>query len=127
MRVLLINPFYPISETPSPPLGLAYLAGALEEAGVDVRVLDLVVVPYSAQLLTKILDEVQPELVGITAVTMTVDHAMAVIDGVKRHHPSAVTVMGECGRCRQREEDGEGRQLLECGTNRSTTPLSQGV
>ena len=29
-RVLLINPFYPISETPAPPLGLAYLAGALE-------------------------------------------------------------------------------------------------
>ena len=28
MRVLLINPFYPISETPSPPLGLAFLAGA---------------------------------------------------------------------------------------------------
>jgi hypothetical protein len=30
MRVLLINPFYPISETPSPPLGLAFLASALE-------------------------------------------------------------------------------------------------
>ena len=36
MRVLLINPFYPISETPSPPLGLAYLASALEAAGVSV-------------------------------------------------------------------------------------------
>jgi anaerobic magnesium-protoporphyrin IX monomethyl ester cyclase len=47
MRVLLINPFYPISETPSPPLGLAYLAAALEEAEVEVRVLDLVVTPYS--------------------------------------------------------------------------------
>ena len=32
MRVLLINPFYPISETPSPPLGLSYLAGALSAA-----------------------------------------------------------------------------------------------
>jgi anaerobic magnesium-protoporphyrin IX monomethyl ester cyclase len=94
MRVLLINPFYPISETPSPPLGLAYLAAALEEAGVDVRVLDLVVIPYSTQMLAKILDDVQPELVGLTAVTMTVDHAMAVIEGVKRHSPRAVTVMG---------------------------------
>ena len=48
MRVLLINPFYPISETPSPPLGLAYLGAALEAAGMEVRVLDLVVRPYSA-------------------------------------------------------------------------------
>src|SRR5512137_1007398 len=94
MRVLLINPFYPISETPSPPLGLAYLAAALEEAGVEVRVLDLVVTPYSAEMLAKLLDDVQPELVGLTAVTMTVDHAMAVIDSVKRHSPRAVTVMG---------------------------------
>jgi len=94
MRALLINPFYPISETPSPPLGLAYLAAALEEAGVEVRVLDLVVTPYSAAILAKLLDDFQPELVGITAVTMTVDHAMAVLDGVKRHSPRAVTVMG---------------------------------
>ena len=94
MRVLLINPFYPISETPSPPLGLAYLAAALEEAGVEVRVLDLVVTPYRAETLAKLLDDVQPELVGLTAFTMTVDHAMAVIDSVKRHSPRAVTVMG---------------------------------
>jgi anaerobic magnesium-protoporphyrin IX monomethyl ester cyclase len=94
MRVLLINPFYPISETPSPPLGLAYLAAALEEAGVEVRVLDLVVTPYSAERLANILDDFLPELVGLTAVTMTVDHAMAVIDDVKRHRPRAVTVMG---------------------------------
>ena len=94
MRVLLINPFYPISETPSPPLGLAYLAGAMEEAGIEVRVLDLVVTPCRAEMLAKLLDDFQPELVGITAVTMTVDHAMAVIDGAKRHSPRAVTVMG---------------------------------
>ena len=36
MRVLLINPFYPVSETPSPPLGLAFLAAALEAAGIEV-------------------------------------------------------------------------------------------
>ncbi|MCK7513218.1 MAG: hypothetical protein MZV70_60450 [Desulfobacterales bacterium] len=60
MRVLLINPFYPISETPSPPLGLAYLAAALEEAGIEVRVLDLVVQPYSEEMLAEVLDEFRP-------------------------------------------------------------------
>ena len=53
MRVLLINPFYPISETPSPPLWLAYLAAALEAAGIEVRVLDWVGYPYSEAALAK--------------------------------------------------------------------------
>jgi radical SAM superfamily enzyme YgiQ (UPF0313 family) len=94
MRVLLINPFYPISETPSPPLGLAYLAAALEQAEIDVRVLDLVVFPYSEQLLAKTLGEFKPALVGLTAVTMNVGRALSVVRDVKRVAPQVITVMG---------------------------------
>jgi radical SAM superfamily enzyme YgiQ (UPF0313 family) len=94
MRVLLINPFYPISETPSPPLGLAYLAAALEEAGAEVRVLDLVVHPYGKESLAQLLDDFEPCMAGITAVTMTVDHAMRVLTEIKRIAPHIVTVMG---------------------------------
>jgi len=94
MRVLLVNPFYPISETPSPPLGLAYLAAALEEAGIEVRVLDLVVTPHSEDLLAECLDEFRPELVGLTAVTMNVDNALAVVADVKRFAPQVFTLMG---------------------------------
>jgi radical SAM superfamily enzyme YgiQ (UPF0313 family) len=94
MRVLLINPFYPISETPSPPLGLAYLAAALEEAGVEARVLDLVVTPYSEELLAACLDEFRPELVGLTAVTMNVNCALNVVKDVKRLAPQIFTVVG---------------------------------
>jgi radical SAM superfamily enzyme YgiQ (UPF0313 family) len=94
MRVLLINPFYPISETPSPPLGLAYLAAVLEKAGVEVRVLDLVVYPYSDALLIDQLEDFRPGLVGLTAVTMTVDHALAIVRAAKRIAPEAMTVMG---------------------------------
>jgi radical SAM superfamily enzyme YgiQ (UPF0313 family) len=94
MRILLVNPFYPISETPSPPLGLAYLAAALEAAGMEVRVLDLVVRPYSEELLAEVLDEFRPGIVGATAVTMTIDAALAVIADAKRMRPEAVTVVG---------------------------------
>jgi anaerobic magnesium-protoporphyrin IX monomethyl ester cyclase len=94
MRVLLINPFYPISETPSPPLGLAYLASALEAAGIEVRVLDWVVYPYSEAALAEVLDEFEPALAGLTAVTMNVDRALAVAGAVKRLAPGVVTVMG---------------------------------
>ena len=94
MRVLLINPFYPISETPSPPLGLSYLAGALSAAGVEVKILDLVVFPSSRALLQTLVETFRPQVVGLTAVTMTFDSAMGVIKDIKDIDPEIVTVMG---------------------------------
>jgi radical SAM superfamily enzyme YgiQ (UPF0313 family) len=94
LRVLLINPYYPISETPSPPLGLAFLAGALEQAGHQVNILDCVVFPYSRDYLASALQNLEPELVGATAVTMTVDHALDTLKAVKALDPSITTVIG---------------------------------
>ncbi len=94
MRVLLINPFYPISETPSPPLGLAYLASALTAAGVEVKILDLVVFPYSRSMLQRLIEEFNPQVAGITAVTMTFDNAIGVIKDIERIDPDILTVMG---------------------------------
>ena len=94
MRVLLINPFYPISETPSPPLGLAFLAGALEQAGNPVKLMDCVVFPYSRDYLASMLRDFKPDLVGATAVTMTVDHALEALEAVKAMDPSLTTVIG---------------------------------
>jgi len=94
MRILLINPYYPLSETPSPPLGLAYLASALSEAGVGVRILDLAVYPYSQSMLQTLIDDFKPQVAGITAVTMTFDNAIGVIEDIKRIDPHILTIMG---------------------------------
>jgi anaerobic magnesium-protoporphyrin IX monomethyl ester cyclase len=94
MRVLLINPCYPISETPSPPLGLAFLAAAMEAAGIDVQILDLVVFPYTKERLAGILKTFEPQFVGATAVTMNFNHAAGVIRDVKAIAPNILTVMG---------------------------------
>jgi radical SAM superfamily enzyme YgiQ (UPF0313 family) len=94
MRVLLINPFYPISETPSPPLGLAYLGAALEQAGVQVKVLDYVVYPYRRDALESVLKEFKPHVAGATAVSMTFDHAKQMLRDVKTIDPQILTVMG---------------------------------
>jgi len=94
MRVLLINPYYPFSETPSPPLGLAYLASALSEAGMEVKILDLVVNPYSQKMLQTLVEDFNPQVAGITAVTMTFDHAIGVIEDIKRIAPDILTIMG---------------------------------
>ncbi|MCG6909539.1 MAG: B12-binding domain-containing radical SAM protein [Deltaproteobacteria bacterium] len=93
-RFLLVNPFYPISETPSPPLGLAFLAGALEAAGVDVEILDLVVFPYAKKRLQSILKRFDPQFVGFTAVTMNIENALSVLRDVKSLSPDIMTVMG---------------------------------
>ena len=94
MRVLLINPFYPISETPSPPLGLAYLGAALEQAGVQVKILDYVVYPYRRDTLESVLKEFKPHIAGATAVSMTFDHAKQVLKNVKTIDSDVRTVMG---------------------------------
>ncbi|MBI9087259.1 MAG: B12-binding domain-containing radical SAM protein [Desulfobacterales bacterium] len=92
--VLLINPFYPIDENPTPPLGLAFLAGVLEATGIHVSVLDFVVFPYSRDFLKSHMAAVAPKLVGATSVTMTFDNAISVIRDVKTIDPEVVTVMG---------------------------------
>jgi len=72
---LLINPYCPISENPSPSLALAFLAGALEEAGIETRAVDFTVFPYSQRMLESVLREFRPHMVGATSVTMTYDSA----------------------------------------------------
>jgi radical SAM superfamily enzyme YgiQ (UPF0313 family) len=94
MRILLINPYYPISETPSPPLGLAYLAGSLERAGIEVKLLDLVVFPYEKKRLGSVIQEFSPHFAGVTAVTMTYENAIEVIKDVKQCNPEIMTVIG---------------------------------
>jgi radical SAM superfamily enzyme YgiQ (UPF0313 family) len=94
MRILLINPYYPISETPSPPLGLAYLAAALEQAGARVIILDFVVYPYTQAGLETAVKSFKPHIAGATAVTMTIDHASQMLKDLKTIDPEILTVMG---------------------------------
>ncbi len=94
MRFLLINPYCPITEGPTPPLGISFLAAALEKAGVDVKILDLVIFPYSQKFLKDVLSNFEPDIVGSTAVTMTFNDAIQVIKDVKAINPDILTVMG---------------------------------
>lgn len=93
-KVLLINPPYPFEETPTPPFGLASLAGYLREQNIDVRIEDYIVTPYSMEKVRKILDEYQPDVVGATAVTMNVKTALKIISDYKKTDPGLITVMG---------------------------------
>ena len=94
VRFLLVNPFYPLSEMPSPPLGIGYLAASLQRAGIEVRVYDLVVTRHSPEKLAAIMARFQPDIVGATAVTMTFTSAISVLEEAKRIDSRVVTACG---------------------------------
>jgi radical SAM superfamily enzyme YgiQ (UPF0313 family) len=73
---------------------LAYLASALSEDGNEVKILDLVVYPYSQAWLQNEIEKFQPQIAGLTSVTMTFDNAMGVIRDIKRLNSDILTVMG---------------------------------
>ena len=72
MRILLLNPpaeAGPSREILGPPLGLAYLAAALEASGHQVEILDAFALGLSWQALPGLLERSRPDLVGIGGMT----------------------------------------------------------
>jgi radical SAM superfamily enzyme YgiQ (UPF0313 family) len=90
-KVLLINP---APEIPAnPPLGLLYVAAALEGVDVETRVHDLGFDGERSQL-TTILKEWKPDIVGITCTTPIYPHARSVAQLAKDVLPGVWVVMG---------------------------------
>lgn len=107
MKALLINPPRdneiignnpPIIEKErgfNPPLGLLYLARYVEEhSNHDIKVIDAQVETLSySELRTKI-EEFTPDVVGITAMTLTLIDVLKTVDLVKEVNPDIRTVLG---------------------------------
>lgn len=114
MNILLIQPPYHLYDDDQrqamPPLGLAYIAAALEQAGHQVRILDCVVEGFNqltpmsdnrrrhglsdAQIFQAIA-EYQPRLVGVSCLfTAQASAAHNVCRLVKQVDPRIITIMG---------------------------------
>lgn len=94
MRVLLISTPYPLEENPIPSLSLSYLAAVLQEEGIEVQILDLLVTKYSSDKVRNKLEEYQPQVVGATCVTLNYPTAARILKVCKDFDPGIVTVMG---------------------------------
>jgi radical SAM superfamily enzyme YgiQ (UPF0313 family) len=94
MKIALIAPPYPLTEAPSPPLGLCYAAAACQAAGATVIILDYIVSRYTPEKLKIALDDFCPDAVGINSVSMNFHQAMEIIREVKRCNADIVTLMG---------------------------------
>lgn len=75
-----------------PPLGLAYIASALEKAGHQVDLIDAIALCLSKAQVEQRIIEFNPTVVGITAMTPTVRGALEAANLAKKH--GAITVIG---------------------------------
>jgi len=94
MRILLINPPYPVCEGLTMPLGLLYLASRLEQAGHCVVLEDLQLCRSPLRHLEATLSGQDFQVVGITSFTINVLGASRILRAVKRAFPETFTVWG---------------------------------
>lgn len=94
MRTLLVNPPYPFSEIPIMPMGLSYLGSVLEHSGHEVQLLDLLVSRYSKEKIKNKLDEYQPDIVGVTSVTLNYPVASDILKYTKSVDKEIITIIG---------------------------------
>ena len=92
-KILLVNPPQ-VTRYPQPPLGLAMVAAVLEKNGYRVKILDLPALGFSESSIPAILDQEKPELVGITAMTPTINSAVGVAKRVKESDSNITVVLG---------------------------------
>jgi anaerobic magnesium-protoporphyrin IX monomethyl ester cyclase len=94
MKTLLVNPPYAFSEVPIMPMGIGYLAAVLEHNGYEVQVLDLLVSKYSKDKIRRKLEDYQPDIVGVTSVSMNYPVASDILKYCKSMDEEITTVIG---------------------------------
>jgi anaerobic magnesium-protoporphyrin IX monomethyl ester cyclase len=93
-KVLLVNPPYPLEESPSPPFGLMSLGAYLLDQGIDVIIEDYIVNPYSRERVRDIVRQFKPDIIGATGVTMNINTAITILREYRKESPGSVIVMG---------------------------------
>jgi anaerobic magnesium-protoporphyrin IX monomethyl ester cyclase len=76
------------------PMGLAYLAAVLEEDGHEVTVIDCPAQEIDLEQLKTKLASIQPDLIGITSMTPTIQSALLSAHAAKEVCPDAMVVIG---------------------------------
>lgn len=93
LSVLLIHPPAATFKLESIPLGLAYMASVARERKHEVRVVELAP-GFASDELEKIVEEFNPDVAGISAMTLQIEQAFRAANFVKGVSPSVITVLG---------------------------------
>lgn len=102
MRVLLVNPAMNLEKLgrfagllePMPCIGLAYIAGALEQHGCHVRVIDMFAEKLSGDEVVEKAERFRPDLVGMTVLTPSAPVCARLSAMIRQRLPDAKIVWG---------------------------------
>ena len=98
MRVLLLEPpkipWEMMGDVVAMPLGLAQLAGCLEQAGIPVQILDANALEIDLKKLEAAIAEASPDLIGMTVFTPFVPEIARAVEVARRAAPEAAIVLG---------------------------------
>ena len=98
MRVLLVEPpktpWEMMGDVVAPPLGLAQLAGCLEEAEIPVEILDANALELGLTGLEEAITQANADLIGITVFTPWVPDVARALRVARRAAPEAAIVLG---------------------------------
>ncbi len=95
MKTLLLNPPVGIDSIPDiPPLGLAYLAAVLRDAGIEVKLLDLDLERNRLAELPDLIDGFKPDVVGLGGLTLQIENVYSIAKMVKQWSPTTRVVVG---------------------------------
>jgi anaerobic magnesium-protoporphyrin IX monomethyl ester cyclase len=94
MRVLLVNPSYPLEEFPRLLVTLPYLAAALRAEGHEVEILDLLLARTTREKVEERMARFRPALVGITSVTLNHHIASFLAEVVRKCDEGVRIAMG---------------------------------
>lgn len=100
MKYLLINPFIDYTKienafalnSPTPPLGLLYLASSLEQEGHQVEVIDFCIEDFNDMVLKKYLNN--KDVVGITVRSHGINCVKTIISSIKKINPDIPIIIG---------------------------------
>jgi len=96
-NVTLVNPPYPMGSHQHPPfipLGIGYLAAVLEKAGYTVDVIDCQALKFTPEQFRTELSKRNPDVVGVTATTLTYKSAAEMAKIAKEINPKCTTMIG---------------------------------
>ena len=77
-----------------PPLGLLYVAGALEQAGHKVHIIDAEPQMLALDVIFQNILALSPEFVGLTATTPEIHGVEELCRMIKTHHHNIITIVG---------------------------------
>lgn len=120
---------------PLHPLGVTKLAAILREKGEDVEILDMDASNITVKGLAKYLDQFQPDIVGISYRTATIQDALEIRNCVKSFDEGVRVVVGGCDVTARKVDSfrdvnadlgvvGEGEDVINLITKEHNTDLS---